>query len=161
MKRSIITLLAAGSLGLSACGSSDPDPVPTACTQGPGAYLEAVEGAPDEVLLDGSVPISDCLAPEQSSGELNAVAEGAIPAATRLNAEVQRRPGSRAAARAATRLGYLVGALEEGASDTAGIHTDLIRRINSAARFSDDPEGLGAEFERAYGAAYQAAREAG
>jgi hypothetical protein len=157
MKRLLGALLVAGSIGLVACGSDDPDPTPTACLQGPDAYLTAVEGAPDEVLLDGSVPIRDCLVPEQPSGQLNSIAEAVIPAATRLNAEVQKRP----AGAAATQLGYLVGALEQGASDTAGIHTDLIRRINSAARFSDDPEGLGAEFERAFGAGYQAAREQG
>ncbi|HKJ35117.1 MAG TPA: hypothetical protein VKA36_00995 [Solirubrobacterales bacterium] len=157
MKRPLAALLVAGSMTLAACGSSDSDSTPTACLQGSEAYLAAVEDAPEAALVDGSVPISDCLVPGQSSGELNTVAESVIPAATRLNAEVQRRP----AGEAATELGYLVGALEEGASDTAGIHTDLIRRINSAARFSDDPEGLGARFERAYGAGYQAAREAG
>jgi hypothetical protein len=157
MKRLLGALLVAGSIGFAACGSDDPEPTPTACLQDSDAYLAAVGGAPDEALLDGAVPISDCLVPEQPSGDLNTVAEAVVPAATSLNAEVRKRP----AGKAATQLGYLVGALEEGASGTAGIHADLIRRINSAARYSDDPEGLGAEFERAFGAGYQAAREAG
>jgi hypothetical protein len=141
---------------LAACGS-EPEPTPTACLTGPGDYLEALREAPDQALLAGSVPLSDCLVSDQSAGELNTVGQAVIAAATELNGEARRRPTSAAT----TRLGYLVGSVEEGASATAGIHTDLVRRINAAARFSDDPKGLPASFERTFGAAYASARESG
>lgn len=139
-----------------ACGS-DSDPTPRACLQDAAAYLAALEGAPEQALLDGEVPISECVIPDQPAGELNTVGSATVAAATELNARAQRRPGGKAA----TRLGFLVGSIEAGAADTGGSHTDLIRRLNSAARLSPDPAGLPAEFERTFGAGYQAAREAG
>ena len=54
-----------------------------------------------------------------------------IAAATTLNA----RPARTRTARLLPQLGYLVGAVEEGAD---GIHADLVRRLNASARFSDD-----------------------
>lgn len=154
MKR-LVPLLALVT-ALAACGS-EPEPTPTACLTGPDDYLKALAGAPDQALLSGSVPLSDCLVDDQPAGDLNTVGQAVIAAATELNNEARRRPTSAAA----TRLGYLVGSVEEGASGTAGIHTDLVRRINAAARFSDDPDGLPASFERTFGAAYAAARENG
>jgi hypothetical protein len=148
------TLLAAGVL--IACGS-EAEPTPSACLAGEDAYLAALDSAPGEVLLDGSVPIGECLVKAQSAGEINTVGSAMIAAATELNAAARRRPTSEAT----SRLGYLVGAVEAGAADTAGIHTDLVRRINSAARFSDDAAGLGAPFERTFGAGYAAARDGG
>jgi hypothetical protein len=141
---------------LAACGP-EPESTPTACLTGPEDYLNALRVAPDQAQLAGSVPLSDCLVSDQSAGELNTVGQAVIAAATELNAEARRRPTSAAT----TRLGYLVGSVEEGASDTAGIHTDLVRRINAAARFSDDPKGLPASFERTFGAGYAAARDDG
>jgi hypothetical protein len=156
MRRLLPPLLAAALL-LGACGSSDPESTPTACLQGSGAYLSALEAAPGPVRLEGSVPISDCLVPGQSAGELNQVGAAMVEAATGLNERALRRPGGGAA----ERLGYLVGAVEEGAAGSAGIHTDLVRRINSAARFNAGGEAPGAAFERAFGAGYAAARESG
>lgn len=149
-------LVAVLAVVLAACGSG-PESTPTACLTGPGEYLEALADAPDQALLAGSVPLSDCLVSDQSAGELNTVGQSVIAAATELNAEARRRPTSAAT----TRLGYLVGSVEEGASGTAGIHTDLVRRVNAAARFSEDPKGLPASFERTFGPAYAAARENG
>lgn len=154
MKRLLPALLLAGSLGLAACGSSDPEPTPSACLAGSGAYLEALRDAPEQALLEGSVPIADCLVPDQSAGEINTAGEAMVLAATELNRRVQRSP----AGESARQLGYLVGSVEEGASTTGGIHTDLVRRVNSAARFSEDAEALPASFERAFGEAYAAAR---
>ncbi len=154
MKRLLPALLAAGVLV--ACGSESPT-TPTACLQGNGAYLRAVKDAPQSAELEPGVPISACLVPDQPSSQLGTVGSAVVAAATALNAEAARDPDGRAA----TQLGYLVGAVEEGASGTAGIHTDLVRRINSAARFSENDQGLGAEFERTYGAGYAAARAAG
>lgn len=157
MKRLLPALLVAAALGLAACGSSEPESAPAACLADPEAYLTALEAAPDQALLDGTTPIGDCLVDDQSAGELNTIGAAMIAAATELNGDVQKQP----AGEASTQLGYLVGSVEESAAATAGIHTDLVRRINSAARFSADGDGLPASFERTFGAAYAAAREEG
>ncbi len=76
-----------------------------------------------------------------------------IAAATDLNAAAQEDPTGPEA----LQLGRLVGAVERGSE---GIHADLVRRLNSAARFS--PEGLlPAEFERTFGDGYAAGLESG
>lgn len=144
-------------LALTGCGADDPEPTPIVCLQGPGAYLTALEGAPDQATLEGGVAIGDCLPAEQTTADLNTAGAAMIAAATKLNEAAQRRPSGDST----TELGYLLGSIEEAASTTGGIHTDLVRRVNSAARFSDEPEGLGAEFERTFGAAYAAARGQG
>jgi hypothetical protein len=151
-----IALLAAA-LVLSACGSSDPEATPLACLDGPNPYLTALETAPEQVSIDGSVAISDCLVRDQPAGQLNEVGAATTAAATELNAEALKRPR----ASATTQLGYLVGAVERGADDTNGVHADLVRRINAAARFSEDGAGPGAAFERTYGAGYAVGRESG
>jgi hypothetical protein len=108
-------------------------------------------------LVDGTTPISDCLTEDQPAGDLSEVGQTLIAVATGLNAEAREDPGGEASAE----LGYLVGASEEGAAGTAGIHTDLIRRLNAAARFNQGGRSLPAEFERTFGAGYAAARENG
>jgi hypothetical protein len=158
MKRALPAAAALGvALTLAACGGSEAPSTPSACLDGADAYLSALAGAPEDVALADGTPISSCIVEEQGSGQLNTIGTSLVEAATRLNAEAAKDPGGDAA----VQLGYLVGAVEEGASGTAGLHTDLVRRLNSAARTSDDPEGLGAEFERTYGSGYAAAREAG
>lgn len=151
------TLAATGLLALAACGSDGPSPTPVACLAPAGAYLAALEQAPGEVRLDREVAIADCLTEEQQPGALASVGQSTVAAATELNRQVRRRPD----ADAALRLGYLVGAIEQGAESTGGIHRDLILRLNAAARFPGDDAQLGAAFERAFGQGYAAARSAG
>jgi hypothetical protein len=149
VRRSILPALAAIALaGVAGCGSSEPDQAPAACLSPSSEYVKALAAAPGEVLLGGQVPISDCLVPEQSGGQLAAVGEQMIAAATRLNGRAQRNPDGAAS----LQLGYLVGAVERGDD---GIHADLVRRLNSAARFSPD-RLLPAEFERSFGKGYAA-----
>ena len=91
--------------------------------------------------------------PEQTGGDLAAVGEEMIEAATELNGSAQAGPhrGRGGPARLPDR------AIERGAE---GIHTDLSCRVNTAARFS--PEGLlPAEFERTFGTGYAAGLESG
>jgi hypothetical protein len=52
-----------------------------------------------------------------------------VEAATRLSVRARRGDGP-----AAIQLGYLVGAVQRGADETGGIHTDLVRRLESAAQ---------------------------
>jgi hypothetical protein len=134
--------------GASACGSSEPEDAPAACLTPSATYVRALAAAPEEVRLEAGTPISDCLVPEQTGGQLATVGEQMIAAATALNEEARQDP----AGAAAVRLGYLVGAVERGRE---GIHADLVRRLNAAARYS--PEGLlPAEFERSFGEGYAA-----
>jgi hypothetical protein len=57
------------------------------------------------------------------------------------------------------RLGYLVGAVQEGASETSGIHTDLVRRIEASPRYLK-PRGT-SPFDLAYARGYAAGRSGG
>jgi hypothetical protein len=120
-----ICLLAVG------CGSEDEEAsAPVACLQSAEAYLRALEAAPAAVMLDGTTPISDCLVPGQSAGDLANIGEAMVLAATELSAEARRAPASPAA----LRLGYLIGSVQRGAEETGGIHADLVRRLQTAAR---------------------------
>ena len=154
MKRG--TLIAVTALLLTGCGSED-EQAPAACLGGKGMYLAALESAPGEVRLEANVAISDCLVEAQDGGELGQVGEGMVAAATELNRRVQRDP----AGDATTQLGYLLGAVQEAASTTGGIHEDLVLRLDSAARFSAGGNGLGAAFERTFGQGYAAGQASG
>lgn len=124
------------------CGRSDSTgTAPTACLSGSGAYLSALEDAPDRVRLSGGTEISQCLAPRQSGGEMATIGSDLVAAATTLNAKALEDPSGPWSLRA----GYLVGAVEKAAWASNGIHTDLVRRINVAANYvptGADPEIL-------------------
>jgi hypothetical protein len=145
---------AAGVLLVAGCGTKQNDEAPAACLVGNEAYLMALESAPGEVRLAGTTPISECLVPEQDAGQLANVGHEMIIAATKLNAEARRDPGGPAT----VQLGYLIGAVSRGADS---IHTDLVRRLNSAARFSRAGGILSAGFERAFGRGYAAGHASG
>ncbi len=145
-------------LALAACGSPDAPETPVACLSPASTYLDALEDAPAEVRLDGETAISACLVAEQGSGALQTVGKSVVDAASRLNAEI-RRSGD---AEAIVRLGYLVGAVQEGASGTSGIHRDLVLRLDSAARYTGpDGEPFEAGFERSFGEGYAAGQADG
>ncbi|MGB6423766.1 MAG: hypothetical protein E4H22_03310 [Solirubrobacterales bacterium] len=154
--RVLVASFVAAVLLVAGCGP-EAEQTPGDCFAGAPAFLDAVQAAPGVVLLEGGTPISDCLTKDQPAGDLNEVGQALIVAATKLNGEARKRP----AGSAAIELGYLLGAADAGAAGTGGVHTDLIRRLNSAARFSRGGDVLGAEFERAFGAGYAAARESG
>jgi hypothetical protein len=146
----VLALVTAG------CGSSDGAAnTPTACLAPAATYLKALEAAPGPVRLSGSTPISDCLVEDQSAGELADVGASLVKAATLLSAAAERHAG----AEQALRLGYLVGAVEEGASQTSGIHTDLVRRIQAATRILT--RGGRSSVARAYARGYEAGRRDG
>ena len=75
-----------------------------------------------------------------------------VRAATALNSEARENPGGPAA----LRVGYLLGAAERGAEDTAGIHAELIRRLEAAAKYSPGSRPLPRAFERAYEEGFEA-----
>ena len=153
MRRTAATAFAALAL-LSACGTEEPD-TPGACLADSARYLKALERAPKPVTLADDVPISACLIENQPSGELAQVGAAMVEAATRLSAEAGR--GNRPAA---LRLGYLIGAAERGAGESAGIHTDLVRRLESAAQ-TGPADGLTGAAGIAYRRGLEAGRETG
>ena len=155
--RRAVPLFVAMALVPAGCGSSDSGTTPTACLVPAPAYLKALEGAPGPVRLAGETPISDCLVENQSAGDLADVGASLVRAATVLSAASRKDPGSEQT----LRLGYLVGAVQAGASETSGIRTDLVRRIQAAARFAK-PSGRGARaFGLAYARGYAAGRSGG
>ena len=149
-----LTVVAAAILLIGGCGNKQNDEAPAACLAGNQTYLRSLERAPAPVRLAGTTPISDCLVPEQDAGQLASIGQEMIVAATKLNAEARRDP----AGPAPLELGYLLGAVSKGADP---IHTDLVRRLNSAARFSQTGGTLPASFERAFGRGYAAGRQSG
>ncbi|MGH2961069.1 MAG: hypothetical protein ACRDL3_02590 [Solirubrobacterales bacterium] len=138
------------------CGEEDEE-TPAACVAPADTYVDALADAPDPVLLEGSTPISDCLTRDQDPAELGEIGEEMIAAATELNADARRDP----AGEATVELGYLIGAAQEGAAQSGGIHADLLRRLDVAARFNEGGEPLPASFERSFGEGYAAGQEAG
>jgi hypothetical protein len=153
LRRSSIALTAVALVLLAGCGTKKNDLAPAACLVTNHGYLQALERAPAQVRLAGTTPISDCLVPDQDAGQLANIGREMIVAATKLN--LRARAGSEPAT---VQLGYLIGAVAKGADP---IHTDLVRRLNSAARFSQTGGALSASFERTFGRGYAAGHTSG
>lgn len=151
-----MALAAVALAALAGCGEADEE-APAACLGPQSAYVDALADAPGPVALEGSTPISDCLTPDQDPAELGRIGEEMIGAATVLNADARRDPSGDAT----VELGYLIGAAQEGAAQSGGIHADLLRRLDAAARFNESGEPLPASFERAFGEGYAAGQENG
>ena len=154
----VIRAAAAGAalaaLLIAGCGAKSNDAAPAACLVTNQGYLRALESAPGDVRLSGSTPISACLVPEQEAGQLANVGQEMIVTATKLNAEARRDPEGPAS----VQLGYLLGAVSKGADS---IHTDLVRRLNSAAHFSETGGALPASFARSFARGYAAGQRSG
>lgn len=156
MRAGIVTLMACVVAVVAGCGDQD-DSTPVACLEGAPAYEQALVDAPGEVLLGGETPISECLARNQTAGDLARVGEAMIGAATALNAEARAEPGGEAN----LQLGYLLGAAERGSEESEGIHTDLVRRLTVAARYAPGKEPLSEEFLSTYREGFEAGRSGG
>jgi hypothetical protein len=149
-------LLVAIALVAAGCGKQD-DSTPVACLEGSGAYVSALAAAPGAVELDGGTAISECLAENQQGGDLATVGEALVEATTELNAEARAEPGGDAN----LQLGYLIGAAQRGADRTAGIHSDLLRRLTVAARYALGREPLSPAFLATYREGFDAGRAGG
>jgi hypothetical protein len=141
---------------LAGCGQPG-DTTPVACLEGEAAYLKALDNAPGEVKLGDGTLISECLAENQKAGDLATVGTALVEVATKLNAEARAEPGGEAN----LQLGYLLGAAERGASQTNGIHVELIRRLTTAARYSPDNRPPAAAFLRVYREGFDAGQAGG
>ncbi|HSS04918.1 MAG TPA: hypothetical protein VLK89_07000 [Solirubrobacterales bacterium] len=153
---SVTTIVSAVALLIAGCGPLD-DSTPVACLEGSGAYLRALRAAPGEVKLGGESPIGECLAQNQTGGDLASVGTAMLAVATKLNAEARAEPGGGAN----LQLGYLLGAAQRGAEHTEGIHAELIRRLSAAARYSPDNRPLPATFRRTYREGFDAGHARG
>jgi hypothetical protein len=138
------------------CGSSD-DSTPIACLEGPDAYRQALKAAPGEVLLGDETLVSECLTRNQSSGDIARVGEALIETAMGLNAEARAEPEGDAA----VELGYLLGAVQRGAEESEGIHSDLVRRLVVAARYAPGKQPLPPQFRAAFREGFDAGRASG
>jgi hypothetical protein len=139
------------------CGSASSGATPVACLAPAPSYLRALGTAPGSVRLGGETPISDCLVDNQSGGDLADMGASMVRAATLLSAGARKDPGGAQT----LRLGYLVGAVQAGAADTSGIHTDLVRRLEASARYAKPRPPAGHSFDRAYARGYAAGRSGG
>jgi hypothetical protein len=156
----LVVGLAVAAIGIG-CGSDEVPETPDACAAPPAAYLTALRDAPAQALIGGTTPIGSCLVEEQSPGRLEAVGGSIVRAATTLNREIRHAEASGQTAartrRLTVQLGYLVGAVQEAASRTGGIHVDLVRRLDAAARYlPGEEQTFSARFERAFGEGYAA-----
>ncbi len=150
------SLLAGFALIAVGCGDQD-DSTPVACLEGAAIYAKALEEAPGAVRLQGETPISDCLAENQSAGDLARVGEAMIETATGLNAEARSEPGGAAN----LQLGYLLGAAKRGSEESEGIHSDLVRRLTVAARYAPGEQPIPRQFVVAYRNGFDAGRAGG
>lgn len=156
MRRALALCVLALALIAAGCGQPS-DTTPVACLEGEAAYLKALDHAPAEVKLGGATLISECLTENQQAGDLATVGTALVGVATKLNAEARAEPGGNAN----LRLGYLLGAAERGASQTNGIHVELIRRLTTAARYSPDNRPPATAFLRVYREGFDAGQAGG
>jgi len=128
-----------------------------ACAGEASTYLRALAAAPGQVRLDDETLISGCLTGGQSGADLGTAGQAMVEAATELNRQARRDPGGRAN----VAVGYLAGAVERGALTTGGIHADLQRRLDVAARFQRSSGETSAAFRRAFERGATAGRRSG
>jgi len=138
MPRRIAASLALAALALAGgCGGEDAPSLDPACTESAEAISRALERAPAPVLLSTGTRVSECFTRARTDGELQNAGIVITRAAEELAARAEAGDE-----RAATALGYLVGAARRGAARTAGVAAELLRRIERAAAFVEDPAVL-------------------
>jgi hypothetical protein len=104
------------------CGN-EPSQVPVACLDG--NLAPALAHAPGQVRLADGTKLSECFTRNADPAQLQEVASVFIAAASKLAGAARAHPHSPAA----TRLGYLIGAVRHGAGRTQGIHYETERRV--------------------------------
>ena len=117
--------LLAIALSIGGCSGDGDDPaVPAACKEGPDAVRAALARAPARVELDG-IALSECFTRGSESADLQQLGASYVTVAAGLADAARVAPDGPDA----LRLGYLVGASRRGASETQGVHDELMRRI--------------------------------
>jgi hypothetical protein len=156
IRNAAIVLTIACGLLVSACGETDPE-TPMGCFVTAASFESSLRQAPEEVLLDGEVPISDCLPRNQKDSDLYEFGTVAVKVATKKSAQMSE-PGPDGV-KAAIDAGFLVGAMEKGAEDSEGIHATLVERVTRAA--SNGLEGASPTKKEHYEAGREAGRDIG
>jgi hypothetical protein len=128
--RTVLAITVASAVLVLGCGDTDTD-TPDVCLESPAKITAALRTAPEPVLLDGETTISDCLVRNQPEGDIVNFGANITEVASGLGRDAAESGPD--GLKAAIDAGYLVGALENGAEDTDGIHTTLVDRVESAA----------------------------
>jgi hypothetical protein len=121
---------------LAGCGRDRSESLPPICMEGPGAVLKALAKAPGNVAMHGT-PISRCFNRDANGDDIEIVGTNLLAAAQQL--ADRARAGD---ARAALRLGYLIGAARKGARRN-GLGAEIVRRLETEV-------SLGAASHRPY-----------
>ncbi len=122
--RARLATLAAAAVATAGCGE-DEAAFPAACSVSASELAQALRAAPRPVALGGTTRLSECVRLATSDGDLQELGAAATTAADRLALRASSDPAR------ATELGYLVSAARRGAARTAGVHAELIRRLES------------------------------
>jgi hypothetical protein len=109
-----LALLVAG------CGGDKSEPLPTACSTGPGVVVKALAKAPAPVTIDGT-PISRCFNRNASGDDVEIVGTNLLTAEQELLDRHQ-----------ALQVGYLIGAARRGAKRN-GLGAEIVRRLEAEA----------------------------
>jgi hypothetical protein len=117
----VVALLALAS----GCGAGS-KPVPPSCLSGPQDIERALLSAPGPVALGDGTRLSQCVARATSDSDLQNVGLVFTQAADHLALRISDHD-------TAVRLGYLIGATRRGALHTAGVATELARRVEQDA----------------------------
>jgi hypothetical protein len=128
---------------IAGCSQEDESELPDACTAGADAVRSALLAAPAPVRVEGT-PISACLTRSSEASDVQQVGAAYVSVASGLAAKAAARPESDEA----LRLGYLIGAVRRGAGQTAGIHSELLRRLEQEVGALDAGSGAFRRGER-------------
>ena len=120
---------------LAAGCQEESEPVAFSCAEDPQAILRALDAAPGDVKLSDGATISSCLERADSTADLQNVGVALSTAAEELEA-----PALEGDAEAGLKLGYLVGAAQEGSKTNIGLASELLRRLERSIGFEVTPE---------------------
>jgi hypothetical protein len=134
---------------LAGCSTSDRPKLPDACRSGPAAVRTALTSAPGQVRVRG-VRLSECFTESAEASDIQVISATFLDVASDLSDRARSHPEGPDA----LRLGYLIGATERGAAHTQGIHTEMVRRLET------EPAGL-RERSAAYRRGLRAGRASG
>jgi hypothetical protein len=152
----LAVLLVTTGIAASACSRhSGADRAPSICTGGLASarvseLRTALAKAPGPVALPDGTRISDCLAHDADSGDLETVGSTMLSVVQTLAVGAHAGPNGPAA----TQLGYLIGAAHRGAAEAQGVADELVRRLDQELQDVDVSS-------RAYRAGEHAGRASG
>jgi hypothetical protein len=138
---SVAMVAAVLALGTGGCGR-DNRAVPASCMSSAGAIATALHGAPGHVALTDGTLLSECVSRARSDADLQNLGALYTEVADALATQVPTSD------RAATELGFLVGATRRAAARTNGIDGELVRRLEQAAGPDGAPAPRRAAYER-------------